>query len=68
MTFTSADKKIAYAASIGITELSDVQKKRFINNLSDFHAISVRESSAADHIWCENVGRLLFGGVYTGGR
>ena len=56
LTFTSADKKIAYAASIGITELSDVQKKRFINNLSDFHAISVRESSAADMI-CDLVGK-----------
>lgn len=51
LTFTSSEKKIAYAASIGVSELSEEQETRFKNNLSDFHAISVREKDAADLIF-----------------
>lgn len=51
LTFASSEKKIAYAASIGVSELSEEQEKRFKNNLSDFHAISVREKDAADLIF-----------------
>lgn len=51
LTFAPSKKKIAYAASIGVSELSGEQKTRFKNNLSDFHAISVRENDAADLIY-----------------
>lgn len=51
LTFAPPKKKIAYAASIGISELSEEQKLRFKNNLSDFKAISVRENDAADLIY-----------------
>ena len=51
LTFASSEKKIAYAASIGVSELSEEQEKRFKNNLSDFHVISVREKDAADLIF-----------------
>lgn len=50
LPFAPSKKKIAYAASIGVSELSGEQKTRFKNNLSDFHAISVRENDAADLI------------------
>lgn len=46
LTFTTSDKKIAYAASIGINDLDLNQTVRFSNNLSDFKAISVRENQA----------------------
>ena len=51
LSFAPSKKKISYAASIGVTELSKEEKSRFINNLSDFHAISVRENEAADLIY-----------------
>lgn len=40
--------KIAYASSIGMTALSDVEKKVFKHFLTDYKAISVRESYAVD--------------------
>lgn len=51
LTFAPSKKKIAYAASVGVSELSGEQKTRFKNNLSDFYAISVRENDAADLIY-----------------
>ena len=39
-------KKIAYAASIGRSSLSNSEKKYMRDNLKDFHMISVRESNA----------------------
>lgn len=48
LTFTAPEKRIAYAASIGINELDQVQLKRFKNNLKDFKALSVREFQAAN--------------------
>ena len=50
LTFAPSNKKIAYAASIGISELSENQSIRFKRNLKDFCAISVRETEAADLI------------------
>ena len=47
LTFAPKQKKIAYAASIGINKLSEEQKGRFIRNLKDFKAISVRENDAS---------------------
>lgn len=47
---TYPERRIAYAASIGIDEIPDRQKKRFYDNLKEFKAISVREDSAADII------------------
>ncbi len=42
----SDSKKISYATSIGITELTDQEKNRFKSWLSDFVAVSVREKQA----------------------
>lgn len=42
------NKRIAYAASIGIDQLPENQKRRFRDNLLNFKAISVRENAAAD--------------------
>lgn len=56
LTFAPSKKKIAYAASIGVSELSEEQETRFKNNLSDFHVISVRENDAADLI-CNITGK-----------
>lgn len=39
-------KKIAYATSIGNTELSEEEKECFKKHLSDYKALSVREASA----------------------
>lgn len=39
-------KKISYAASIGITELTDCEKRDFKRWLSEYSAISVRENQA----------------------
>lgn len=39
-------KKIAYATSVGTTELSDEEKESFKKHLPDYKALSVREASA----------------------
>lgn len=50
LTFTSPEKKIAFSASIGVTELNDGQKEVMNQNLKDFFKISVREISAKEII------------------
>lgn len=42
--------KVSYAASVAKNELTEQEKKRYKNALSDFTAISVREKSAVDLI------------------
>lgn len=56
LTFAKSDQKISYAASIGKSSLSELQKNRFSNLLQDFKAISVREDDAA-RIVQESIGR-----------
>lgn len=48
LTFAPSRKKIAYAASTGISELSNEEKSKFRNYLKDFRAISVRENDASE--------------------
>lgn len=47
LEFVPREKKIAYAASIGLSELPDDFKEIFRRDLSDFKYISVREDTAA---------------------
>lgn len=49
LSFASKEKKrISYAASLGIQNLTNEQKEFFRNNLKNFDAISVREVDAVD--------------------
>lgn len=43
-----ASKRVAYAASFGVEQLSDLWKPVFQKELAEFHAISVREVSGAE--------------------
>lgn len=48
LDFASPEKRIAYAASIGIDKLPEKVEEQYKNALSKFNSISVREESAAD--------------------
>ena len=49
LDFVPADMpKIAYAASLGKSSLTEKQQARFQNHLKDYRAVSVRESDAVD--------------------
>lgn len=50
MEFADPQKRIAYAASIGITQLPDKYIDEYKNALSDYSFISVREETAAEII------------------
>lgn len=50
LAFTTDEKKIAYAASIGLDKLPDNEIDRYRRYISAFKAVSVREKSAADII------------------
>ena len=54
LTFTANEKKIAYAASIGLDELPISEADRYRKYISSFKNVSVREKTAADII--ENLG------------
>lgn len=54
LVFTTDEKKIAYAASIGLDELPSNEFDRYRKHISTFKAVSVREKAAADII--ENLG------------
>lgn len=54
LVFATDEKKIAYAASIGLDELPNDEIERYRRYISGFKAVSVREKSAADII--ENLG------------
>lgn len=41
-------RKISYAASISVNELTEEQKKRYQQSLSDYFAVSVREQKAVE--------------------
>ena len=43
LTFAPAEKRFAYAASFGVSEIPAEQKARYAENLSEFNKISVRE-------------------------
>lgn len=46
LSFVPREKKISYAASIGINSIPDDKKEQFIRGVSDFNHISVREENA----------------------
>lgn len=48
LTFAPPNKRVAYAASIGINQLPESEKSRFSARLANFKMISVREENAAD--------------------
>lgn len=50
LTFTSAEKRIAFAASFGVSDFDEKRRVEIANKLKDFKAISVRENSAKDII------------------
>ena len=50
LVFTAVEKKIAYAASIGLDELPPGVTHKYKEYISAFKAVSVREDSAADII------------------
>lgn len=50
LTFAPAQKRIAYAASFGVSGLPDDVKTKYAEYLSGFRAVSVRETSGADII------------------
>lgn len=58
LTFTANEKKIAYAASIGLDELPINEADRYRKYISSFKNVSVREKTAADII--ENLGCVTF--------
>ncbi len=51
LTFTSKDKRIAYAASIGLSSIPKEKRKKFKNWLEGMNYISVREKNGADIIF-----------------
>ncbi len=52
LKFPAADglNKVAYSPTIGSREFSDNEKERFLSLISDFSAISVRESQGAEYL------------------
>jgi len=46
LTFAKKEKRIAYAASIGIDKLPEEFKQRYKKNISEFSYVSVREEAA----------------------
>lgn len=50
LKFADKKKRISFSASIGVSELTDVQKKIIKKNIADFKNISVREQSAKEII------------------
>lgn len=46
--FTSYEKKLTYAPSFGVSELSDAEKNFFREHLKDFKSLSVREFAGAE--------------------
>lgn len=61
LVFTTDEKKIAYAASIGLDELPQNEVDKYRRYIGMFKAVSVREKSAADII--ENLGCVRPKGV-----
>lgn len=45
--FVSKEKRIAYVASFGVSQIPDNRTKEYTNNLCNMHAISVREEAGA---------------------
>lgn len=50
LTFTSSEKKIALAASFGVTSFNEERKREIQKKLKDFKAISVRENAAKEFL------------------
>lgn len=50
LTFVQNNKRIAYAASIGLDTLPSKYEKEYKENINTFQAVSVREDAAADII------------------
>lgn len=48
LTFMPPERRIAYAASFGISEIPDQWKERYAQWLTEMHAISVRERRGAE--------------------
>ena len=47
-TFAPKKKRFSYAASIGVSDVTDEQKPAFVKNLKGMQSISVRESESVD--------------------
>lgn len=58
LTFAHPEKRIAFAASIGVSELPEEEKERYKTNLNSMHYISVREKAAANIIY-ELIGKKV---------
>lgn len=50
LCFAKANQRISYAASFGVDFIPDDKKEIYINNLKEFKALSVRETSGANII------------------
>lgn len=48
LTFMPPERRIAYAASFGVSEIPDQWKERYAQWLTEMHAISVREQRGAE--------------------
>lgn len=48
LTFAPKDKRLSFAASMGVEDIPNIDKKRYKKNLSDMKYISVREKRAAE--------------------
>lgn len=53
--YTRAESKVAYAASFGVDYLHDTVKSRFINALSHYKAVSVREEAGIEILKSLNI-------------
>ncbi len=50
LTAVPADKRFSFSASIGVSSIGDKAKRKFIDNISSFKYVSVREKSAMNLI------------------
>ncbi len=50
LTFAPKEKRLSFAASMGVDDILESEKERYKENIMDMHYISVREQRAADII------------------
>lgn len=51
LTFTKRQKKIAFSPSIAVNQIPKEREEEFLNWISDFRLLSVREKQGAELIW-----------------
>lgn len=49
-SFAPEEKRFSYAASVGVSDITDEQRPKFVNNLKGIQKISVREADSVDLI------------------